>query len=435
MRVLTVVEDLDRGGTQRVAANYAELYRKAGHDSAVLTYQGGGVRVEAVRAAGVDVFVGAREAGSLPRATAAAGDWSPDAVHLHRPGWAHPVTAGIIRELKGRSAARGRRLGVLETNVFARVDYSPDRELIDIHGHLSRWCLWKWRRWSAHCRPRPVGALLPNVVIPDGFAPLGAGERGAARERLGLPAGAFVLGRVGSPLAGKWSWAALEAYRRVAMAHDDVWMLLVGMPEELRREAARLKPGVRQRLVDVPYLSGDGALRDAYGAMDVQVHSSRIGESFGMVLAEAMLCRTPCVTLATPAKDNSQGEVVGHGRGGLVAASVPGLVEAIERLRADRALRERLGAEGRERVLREYAPAVLVPRALRLIRVACEAPDRAALAEALRREGVAPDISGAEIRAVMRESVGAYPVRTRALVPLVANPRVYRAYAKALRLG
>ena len=49
--------------------------------------------------------------------------------------------------------------------------------------------------------------------------------------------------------------------------------------------------------------------------MDGFLHVSRIGESFGMVLCEAMLCGVPVVTLSTPLKDNSQLEVVGPRRG------------------------------------------------------------------------------------------------------------------------
>ena len=45
---------------------------------------------------------------------------------------------------------------VVETNVFSRVDYSPGADLIDVHFQLTKWCMWKWRRWLGPSNPRPL---------------------------------------------------------------------------------------------------------------------------------------------------------------------------------------------------------------------------------------------------------------------------------------
>jgi hypothetical protein len=56
---------------------------------------------------------------------------------------------------------------------------------------------------------------------------------------------------------------------------------------------------------------------------------SKIGESFGFVLAEALLCGCPVVTLSTPFKDNAQFEVVGDKIGGYCSTSVQDFVKRL----------------------------------------------------------------------------------------------------------
>ncbi len=48
----------------------------------------------------------------------------------------------------------------------------------------------------------------------------------------------------------------------------------------------------------IDFIKGDKALTDFYSSIDVFVHISAIGESFGYVLTEAMICGCPVITLA-----------------------------------------------------------------------------------------------------------------------------------------
>jgi hypothetical protein len=95
-------------------------------------------------------------------------------------------------------------------------------------------------------------------------------------------------------------------------------------------------------------------MSNAYSAMDVFAHVADQGESFGLVLAETLLCQTPAVVMSTPWEDNSQGEVVGNMIGGLVATTRQGFLDAMQVLHDDPVLRRRLGAGGRERILHAY---------------------------------------------------------------------------------
>ncbi len=75
--------------------------------------------------------------------------------------------------------------------------------------------------------------------------------------------------------------------------------------------------------------SDDTELRRYYGLMDVFVHAAEKGESFGMVLCEAMLSGLPVITLNTPLRDNSQIEVVPHGKAGFVVNSLKQTIDAM----------------------------------------------------------------------------------------------------------
>lgn len=426
MRILTIVSDLGFGGTQRTAQNYALAFLRAGHESAVLAWREAGPRERTLRDAGVELFVADAAGQARDAAVDGALAWAPDVVHVHRPGGTDPPTGAILRAARERLGARA---VILETNIFARVDYSRDRRLIDVHCQLSRWCLWKWTKWSRAVRPRPIGVVVPNMVVPDDFGPIAPAERAAFRARHAIPADALVFTRVGSPLAGKWHPVVLDAFARFAAGEPRAWLVLVGCPPELRPRIAEMPADARRRVVDIPLLLGDAALRECYGSCDVFLHASAIGESFGLVLCEALLCGLPVITLSTPAKDNSQLEVVGHERGGLVVADGEAMVRAMCRLAADPALRGRYAKEGAAWVAREFGPARVTDTLLRIIGHARSAASPADLRRALRADpSLVSSVTDREIRSLLRGAVGVPPLRQRVLMRVVHMAWLYRLW-------
>jgi glycosyltransferase involved in cell wall biosynthesis len=426
MRILTIVHNLDVGGAQGSAKNASLAYVERGQQVAVLAFRGGGPRVEPLRAAGVEVFVGGETDDDFKPALEAAMAWGPEVLHVHRSGHADESMLRIIRAIK---ASATRRIAVIETNIFGRVDASADVAEIDVHMLLTRYCLWKWRRWARGLTPPPIGAVAPNIVRSDGFYPERVETREAFRAEHGIPQDAIVFGRVGQPIRAKWSYAAFQAFIKFARQHPSAWFVAVGLPGAYEAYVNGIEPDVRRRIVVIDFLHGEAALRACYAALDVFLHSARIGESFGIVLAEAMLCERSVITLSTPAHDNSQLEVVGHERGGLVAANVDAMVEAMGNLADDPALRQRLGRQGRQWCLQHYDSPVVGGIMLRIAELALQHDDRAPLRAALEREPLlTTQVTDAEIHALLGRSIGRPSVVERVQVWMVHAPAVYRCW-------
>ncbi|MFN3595956.1 MAG: glycosyltransferase family 4 protein [Rubricoccaceae bacterium] len=425
MRILTVVHDLGPGGTQRAAQNYTLGYQAAGLEVAVLAYEAGGPREAELQTAGVPVFSPATE-GSPEAAVCAAGAWGADLVHVHRNGGADARSGAVLRALR-RAGGRPR---VMETNVFGRVDRSPDRHLFDVHLHLSRWCLWRWSRWRRRMEGAP-GVVVPYSIDTARFYPATPEEQRAARAAWDVPQDALVFGRVGQPSRWKWHPALFGAFARVAAEHTQAWLFLVGLPEELRPPLERLPAAARRRVRELPFLHGDAALRAGYACMDVFVHAAEIGESFGMVLAEAMRCGRPVITLSRPARDNSQLEVVGHGEGGLVAAHERGLAEAMALLASQPHQRERLGRQAAARTAERFGQEPVMRLLLAVARATHEARDAADVRRRLGGiPGLVTGVADDDAWNLLDRKLGRTPLAELAQMRLAHEPALHAAVAR-----
>jgi glycosyltransferase involved in cell wall biosynthesis len=430
MRVLTVVHDLGPGGTQRVAQNFTNGYQAKGHAAAVLSVRGGGPRVKALTGRGTPVFIGGACPSEQDEAVTRAVEWRPNVIHVHRPGRSDRMTGSVLRRL--RSALADHHV-VLETNVFGKADYSADRLLIDLHMPLTRWSLWKWARWTSGMRPRPVGVVMPNLVDTSVFRPASEAERERYRDAAEIPLDAFVFGRVGQPIESKWSPLIFEAFAEVISRRQNAYLLLAGLPPRLSQHVGKLPLAVRSRVVEAPFIHADAELRACYGAMDVFLHASSIGESFGLVLVEAMLAKRPVITLSTPARDNSQLEVVGHERGGLVVTDKRRMVEAMERLIEDRSLLERLGQRGAESVRRRYDLSEQIDTLVKIANIALRAETHDRLRADLEADPeLITNVSTAEIKGLLSQSLGRPPLKDRLLMNVVHIGWLYRLYSRLL---
>jgi glycosyltransferase involved in cell wall biosynthesis len=428
IRFLTIVSTLTRGGTERAAVNYALGYQRAGVPSAVLAYNGAGPRKKMLDDAGIPVFVGGPDSKSQSAAIEQARAWAPDILHLNRPGLPDPLSGSILRALLHP------RLRAFETNVFAYVDDTPDRLLFDLHFHLSQWSLWKWTIASKGLKGRAPGVVIPNLVDATAFSPSTPEQRDAYRDTLGIPHDAVVFGRIGQPLGGKWSPILIDGFCATAEQFPKAWLVVVGCPKEFEPRIESLPQHVRARIKQLPLVNTDAELQCYYGSLDVFAHASQKGESFGMVLAEAMLCGLPVITLSTPLRDNSQIEVVRNGITGLVVKNQREFTGAMLTLAKDENLRRELGGNGPAWVKKMYDIAAITPSILDLARLSLAANSAQELARNLASNSQILQAAGPGTERALLRSAGITPSFKNSSLASVMNWRSTRQAIRFTRL-
>ena len=140
--------------------------------------------------------------------------------------------------------------------------------------------------------PDDLVTVIPNGVDTAVFRAGTTEEKAAARGRLGIPPGAFVIGGIGRLVEQKNFSLFLEVLSRVFSLNPDAVAVLAGtgpLEGDLMDQAARL--GIRDRIHFVGHVSDRTGL---YHALDVLLMTS-LFEGTPMVLLEAMSSALPVV--------------------------------------------------------------------------------------------------------------------------------------------
>jgi glycosyltransferase involved in cell wall biosynthesis len=196
-----------------------------------------------------------------------------------------------------------------------------------------------------------------NGIDPSPWDPSIDGS--GIRREFGIPAQAPLLASVSRLFANKGQRELLQAFARVLGEVPDAWLLVVGADAvEVHRGSftAELKVlarelGVSERVV---FTGSRSDVPRVMAACDVFTMPSW-EEPFGLVFLEAMAMQRPVVSL----NDGGTPEVVEHGRSGLLSAhgDIGTMTANIVSLLKDKALRDRMGAYGRARVLDYFTAA------------------------------------------------------------------------------
>jgi len=180
-------------------------------------------------------------------------------------------------------------------------------------------------------------------------------RRNVVLRELGIGDGSQIIGVVGNIKQWKGQEVVIRALKRIRDTFPNVKCLIVG----------HVASADQWYLEFLKALIRDGALEDAViftgprkdvadlvNCMRVLIHSSVEPEPFGRVLLEGMALKRPVISTRIGAPL----EIVVDGRTGILVA--PGdpeeLAEAVVTLLSDRALAERMGAAGYERLVSEF---------------------------------------------------------------------------------
>jgi len=335
LKILTVTYSLTEGGVARTAQNFAEGYQRLGIDSRVLVSTVSGSRKAELESKQIPVW---QEIGA--DTLLAILDWNPNIIHLHSHSFGDAEMVFLEKLFAGRT--------VVEKNIFSRP--VPWTRQMDYSYQLSTWCAWRFCNAAPNLSSKAV--IVPNGAKISAFAKASPENVSAFKQQHGIPNHALVIGRIGQLYETKWSPILIDAFNRLSQKKPRLYLLLVS-PSKAVREQAAASP-FQTNIVIIDKILGDQNLSIAYSAMDVFALAADQGESFGNVLAEAMLCEVPVVALSTPWQDNSQCEVVGHEKGGLIVLTPNGFRKALDALLRDESRRKTLGKSGCERVIQKY---------------------------------------------------------------------------------
>lgn len=306
-RILTVVGNLRKGGTQRAAQVFAEAYKELNCDSRVLCLYNTGIRHDELLDNNIKVYL------NLEDSKKELLEWNPDIIHIH----SH---MSKINELKNLKKLFPKKI-FAETNVFSIPSAWGD--IIDNSFQLSNWAGWLFNLKNIN---NYHSSVVPYPINPENFKITSKLSIDNFKKDNNIPLDSKIIGRIGQSSYTKWSNSIVNVFERLASSDKKLYLVIVNAPREIIDKCLKSKYSDRIRIIDK--IIGDENLSICYSAFDLMLLIAIQGESFGMVLAESILCETPVVTLSTPWADNSQGEVVKNGIGGFVAHTKKGLIKA-----------------------------------------------------------------------------------------------------------
>ena len=351
MKIIKLVNDLGYGGTQRCAQNYALGLKSRGHDVSCYCYGKLGPRAKILEEADIPVGLIDCDKEGLGINLSQA-----DVIHVHREGPYSPKTTALLVALRTLYP----QIAIVETNVFSRVDFKIPNGVIDVHFHLSEWCLVKYLKWARGLNYYPQAMVVPYVVDGDSFGPASFESIRTFKHVHNIPEDAFLFGRLGQSSEAKWNTCMIDAFVKAEI--DNAYLMLVSAPQSHVQKINSLPSQIRSKIRLAEFLKGDTALRTAFSSFDAFVHTAKIGESFGMVLAESMLCETPVITLSTPLKDNTQTLMIPECNGGVVVRTQQLLIQAMQQVVEDPAPWRALGHGARVKTVARYGFEAIIPR-------------------------------------------------------------------------
>lgn len=423
MKYLTLLQDLDYRGSQRVAQNYSLGMKALGHEVRVLTINALGSRTEYLAKEGIICSCIAIQ----PECIDEVANWSPDIIHIHRAGIYEEKINQIIVELKNRVNPI-----VIETSIFSRVDYKISPNIIDIHLHLTKWCFWKWRQWSKSLHYKPLGTILPYSIICSLFYRSSTQDILDCKNRLGIPQNNFVFGRIGANCEAKWHPIIISSFKHIAETNDDISLLLVSPPPSIVNLVKNLPVHIKAKVFVTPKIENDGELRLLYSSMNVMLHASRIGESFGIVLAESLLCETPVIVLSSPTKDNSQVEIIKHQQTGLVVNNAASFIQAMQEIYNCQDKAREFGENGRQDILANYDNEFVCSRLDLLCKLLINNRQESdsITTRLLNENNFITEVPN--FMNVLNGFYGKVPVHEQLIAKLVHHPQIYRFYANTI---
>lgn len=359
-RVLHVVKALGLGGTEKVMQLMVSNLNPAKFSPLVCSLQSG-EREELLRGQNVPVFV----QNDLYKC---ATELKPDLIHVHRAGWAEPeLLRPVLAARRFLERERGLPVPVVETNVFGRLDQSAEGKAVNCTLFVSNFCA---QRFAAAHQIETVPPRYFVLYNPINYQTISQLCPAPGKRDYTLP----VVGRVSRADAGKWSDLALTWLPAVCAARPDFSYLVVGGIKHAHDYVQQQGLGAQVQFMP-PFIS-DADLATFLSKISIFAHANDTGESFGLVIAEAMAAGLPVITHpAEGLRDNAQLELVEHNRTGLIAQNAEEYASAVLWLLNNPSEARRLGQAGQEKAARLFCARAIASQLEQIYETLLAAPN------------------------------------------------------------
>ena len=374
MRICVFLNQLGFGGTEKAAARWARGLSERGHTIDVLTLRDGPRRA-GLEEKSIKVHVVAAEAKAIQRKLE---ELRPEVIHAHAPG--HPHEGDVL----GEALALMPKIPVVQTNIFGHLENPKEDAWTDFRLFIS-WtsCVQAARRFF-----RPLdkkffqhASVAVYPLDPDDGPSVSEIEN--FRRDVGIQPNELLFGRLSRPEPNKWTDLAIQAFR-IAAKKDPRLKLL------LREPPPAVKHGLKHaadsdRFIVLPATSDAAELARTMASLDVVLHTSVVGESFGYGIAEPMNFGKPVIANSTPWQDQAQIELVRHGECGFIASTASAIASAILKLAEDVDLRTRLGNNARSHIRKLADPVESTTRLESILQAAANNHDNSRAVEDLAK--------------------------------------------------
>jgi glycosyltransferase involved in cell wall biosynthesis len=344
--ILEIVDSFGYAGTQRAAINFCRYLDRNFFNIYACAYCMGGPRTQELAEMGVDYLVANDGVEKIIKYIL---DHKVGIIHFHRSGHFVPIQYEILKRAKEEKP----NLVIIETNVFGKYD-KKTYDLIDCSLQISKMmCNERYVKKTGFFDFKKIRVLYYPIDFIS-FEKLLPTEHEIKKfkEEIGIKPGDFVIGKLGRPHIAKWSDLLIDMMPYLVKLVPNIRFIVMAIPESRKKRI--LSSEYRNNYILLDETSDDRKIALFYSTIDVYVHASKIGESFGMTLAEAAIFKKPVVVNSTPKKDNNQLELINHMETGIFANSPQTFARAVEFLYKNHDLRKGMGNKAYLKVFRDY---------------------------------------------------------------------------------
>jgi len=339
MKIKIFINNLGYGGTEKAAFRWAAGLKKK-HELSVMSLEDGPMRNEFVRI-GIEVHVVEKSAETIAGILKKEG---PDVIHAHAPGFRHvgDVLGAALQKLP-------EKIPVVQTNVFGRLENPQEDNWTDYRMFISCTSAGQAARRAGFAISAPFFRRADVAVYPLYALPMP--DEKIVREfraSIGVKEKEVLFGRFSRPDMGKWTDLPLDGFIRALNSDRNIKLLLCEPPLSVARMVR--EKNLESRIVVLQATTDTERLGLIMASIDVVLHGSKIGESFGYGIAEPMLLGKPAIANSVPWNDQAQIELVRPKECGYIASTPDAVKRGILALSKDSDLRKRMGSNAREHI-------------------------------------------------------------------------------------